>query len=357
MTISIRLFRESDIARWDQYVIHHKNGTFFHMTGWKSLVEKVFGHPSHYLIAEVTEAGDTPGEDDTLPSIAGVFPLFSLSSVLFGKNMISIPFASYGGILADNEQISNTLLDKAADLTRNWDLEYLEIRNENKPLSGLVSKDLYYVFKREITPDHDENLKAIPRKARRMVRVGIKNDLQASFGRTELLDPFYNLLASNYHRLGTPVFSKHYIRCILREFKDNCSILLISTKTGKALCGVLNFYYKEQVIPYYSGAVPESNKYAANDFMYWALLCDAAEKGYRTFDFGRSKKDTGPYHFKRHWGFEPRQLYYQYYLNTLNEIPNVSPSNPKYKRRIEAWKKLPVQVTKLIGPLISKYTA
>ena len=117
----------------------------------------------------------------------------------------------------------------------------------------------------------------------------------------------------------------------------------------------MSFYYKDQVIPYYSGAYPEAQGHAANDYLYWALMSDSAEKGYRMFDFGRSKKETGPYNFKRHWGFEPKPLEYQYYLNKIRELPNISPSNPKYQRRIEMWKKLPLWATKIIGPRIVKY--
>ena len=187
-----------------------------------------------------------------------------------------------------------------------------------------------------------------------MVRKGIKNKLEAKIGGIELLDTFYELFSFSYRRLGTPVFSKKYLANLLKEFEDYSSLLIVY-KDGQALSGVLSFYYKDQVIPYYSGAIPEANRAAANDFMYWALMCDAVERGCKIFDFGRSKKDTGPYHFKRHWGFEPILLPYQYYLNKLQNIPNISPANPKYQRRVEMWKKLPLWATKLIGPHIVKY--
>ncbi len=340
--MNIRLCNDSDHGAWDEYVRNHPTGTFFHLSDWKKVVEESFGHQSHYLVAE----GD-PGK------IAGVFPLFSIKSILFGKSMVSVPFGTYGGILADDEEIETNLYQKAVDLTKGKGLDYLEIRNETKPLPDLPGKDLYYVFKKEISGDDEENMKAIPRKARRMVRQGIKHGLQGDFGK-ELLDPFYDLFAFNYHRLGTPVFSKSYLKNLLETFGDQSSLLLI-TKGGKPLSGVLSFYYKDQVIPYYSGAYPDSQRHAANDYLYWALMSDAAAKGYRVFDYGRSKKDTGPFHFKRHWGFEPKLLHYQYYLNMLDSVPDISPANPKYQRRIEWWRKLPLWATKLLGPPIVKY--
>jgi len=342
--MKISQHNNANATSWDNYVHAHPQGTFAHLSGWKRIFEKAFGHKANYLIAEATE---TPG------TIQGVFPMFAVKSLLFGRSMVSMPFLTYGGILADNDTIRNALYQEAIRLTAAEKLDYLEIRNEQEPLKDLPTKDLYYVFKREISSDDEENLKAIPRKSRRMVRQGMKNDLEARFGGTELLDPFYDLFAFNYRSLGTPVFSKHYLRAILEEFKETSSILLIQ-KHGRPLSGVLSFYYNDQVIPYYSGAYPEARQYAANDYLYWALMSDAASKGYRIFDFGRSKKDTGPYHFKRHWGFEPEPLAYQYYLNRIHTLPDLSPANPKYQRKIELWKKLPLWATRLLGPRIVK---
>jgi FemAB-related protein (PEP-CTERM system-associated) len=352
--IKIRLYNTSDRAAWDAYVTNHPNGTFFHLSGWKEVVENSFGHKSYYLLAESSPTPTDPRSPIPDPRLLGVFPLFSIKSFLFGRSMVSVPFATYGGILADNGEVEQALYEQAIALTKEEGLDYLEIRNEQSLLDSLAVKDLYFVFKKEIFEDDEENLKTIPRKTRRMVRKGMGNGLRAAFGSVELLDQFYELFAFSYHGFGTPVFSKKYLRNILERFKSNSSILIIS-KNGKGLSSVLSFYFKDQVIPYYSGAYPDSRKYAANDYLYWALMSNAADRGCRLFDFGRSKKDTGPFHFKRHWGFEPRPLPYQYYLNNIEELPNISPANPKYKRRIELWKKLPLCATKIIGPRIVKY--
>ncbi|MFW9916770.1 MAG: FemAB family XrtA/PEP-CTERM system-associated protein [Candidatus Thorarchaeota archaeon] len=352
--MEIRLYKSSDRPAWDEYVMSHGNGTFFHLTGWKGLVGKSFGHKSYYLLAVSREGSSTSSSASSGSKIFGIFPLFSVKSPLFGRSMVSVPFATYGGILADNEEVKAALYQSAVRLTRTKALAYLEIRSEDHRLGNLPVKDLYYGFKKEISSVNEENLKAIPRKTRRMVRRGMGHGLRAVFGRRELLDQFYDLFAYSYHGFGTPVFSKKYLENILERFTNDASVLIIS-KNGKPLSAVLSFYFKDQVIPYYSGAYPDARKYAANDYLYWVLMSDATDRGCRMFDFGRSKKDTGPYHFKRHWGFEPRPLPYQYYLNNAKELPNISPANPRYKRHIEFWKRLPLWATKLIGPRIVKY--
>jgi FemAB-related protein (PEP-CTERM system-associated) len=343
--MNIRAYRESDARSWDDYVCGHPEGTFAHLIGWKRIFEKSFGHRAFYLVAE---GGDAAG------SIRGVLPMFAVKSLFFGSSMVSVPFLTYGGILAEDEAVRDALYLEAVRLTDDRKLDYLEIRNEQGRLDGLPVKDLYYGFKREISPDDDENLKAIPRKSRRMVRQGMKNGLEARFGGTDLLDDFYELFAFNYRSLGTPVFPKRYLRTILEEFGEQSSVLLVE-KDGEPLSGVLSLYFEGQVIPYYSGAFPPARRWAANDYLYWALMSHAAARGCSVFDFGRSKKDTGPYHFKRHWGFDPKPLPYQYYMNRIEELPDLSPANPRFQKKIELWKKMPLWATRVVGPRIVKY--
>ncbi|MEW6326649.1 MAG: FemAB family XrtA/PEP-CTERM system-associated protein [Thermodesulfobacteriota bacterium] len=342
--MNIRLFTQTDQPAWDEFALNHPEGTFFHLIGWKKVIERTFRHKSYYIIAEKQN------------KIVGILPSFVVKSPLFGKSLVSVAFGAYGGVLALNEDITSALLNKAQEITRKENLDYFETRNLYRQDPDLPVKDLYYTFRREILPDVEDNLKAIPRKARRMVRVGAdKYKLRSETGRDDLLQEFYEIYARSVRHLGSPVYPKALFRNFLREFKKDCEILLVRTPEGKAIAGVMSFFYKGEVLPYYAGSLPEGKEVAANDFMYWELMKYGCENGYKVFDFGRSKKDTGSFAFKRHWGFEPEPLHYQYYLYNLKDIPNISPVNPRYQRRIELWKRLPLPVTKFLGPMIVKY--
>jgi FemAB-related protein (PEP-CTERM system-associated) len=354
--VTIRFYENKDKTLWDSYVLNHSNGTFFHLIGWRTVIEKTFHHKSYYLIAQKPENPLCDlNNSNNANTIVGILPLFSVKSILFCKSLVSLPFASYGGVLADNQEIGEQLLDKAKEITRSEGLEYLELRNRNGGVGNLPSKDLYVAFKREIFEDLKSNMEAIPRKSRRMIRQGEKAGLTCEFGHEELIPAFYEIFARSYHRLGSPVFSVKLFKNLLGEFGEKANILLIRTREGKPISSVLTFFYKDQVLPYYAGSLFEYRELAPNDYMYWQLMKYGHKKGYRLFDFGRSKVDTGSYGFKRHWGFEPEPLPYQYYLNRIKEIPNISPANPKYQKKIQIWQRLPFWATKLIGPRIVKY--
>ncbi len=328
---------------WDNYVLSHPSGTIFHLTAWKNVIEKTFNHKSTYLTVENQD------------KLCGIFPMFEIKSLLFGHFFISIPFAEIGGPLTDSPDIEQSLIKKASKITQSHNAQYLEIRNRNK-IPGLKTKSLYYNFRKEIFPDHDENLKAIPRKSRAMVRNAIKKNLVSETGH-HLLPEFYKILALNYHRLGTPIFPKKFFKNFLSEYKKNADILLIKTEKNELAAAVLFFIFKDQMIPYYAGSDFTFRQLGPNDFLYWELMKLAVEKKCTIFDFGRSKEGTGSFSFKKHWGFKPQPLAYQYHLAKARDIPNLSPANPKYKKKIQMWQKMPHTLTKLLGPLISKNLA
>src|SRR4030043_343546 len=273
---TIRFYQDLDKERWDSYILNHPNGTFFHLIGWKTVVEKTFHHKSHYLIAEsngnsTNAINSTNPKNSNNPSnsinpsnpinstnpIVGILPLFSVKSFLFCKSLVSLPFAAYGGILADNQQVASQLFDKAKEITCSDGLDYLELRNKDGMIDHLPLKELYVFFRRRIFEDLESNMNAILRKSRRMIRVGEKAGLTHKFGGEELLPEFYDIFARSYHRLGSPVFSIKIFKNLLEELKEQTNILLIRSREGKPISSVLTFFYKDQVLPYFAGSLFE----------------------------------------------------------------------------------------------------
>jgi FemAB-related protein (PEP-CTERM system-associated) len=182
-----------------------------------------------------------------------------------------------------------------------------------------------------------------------MVRKGIHNELRSEID--DSIDRLYRVYAESVHNLGTPVFAKSYFRILREEFQTSSDIVTVLW-SGRAVASVLNFYFRDEVLPFYGGGVRVARALAANDFMYWEVMRRACERGYRVFDFGRSKIGTGSYAFKCNWGFEPTPLVYQFRLAAGRSVPDLNPLNPKLRIFIAAWKKLPLGVATRLGPLI-----
>ena len=267
--------------------------------------------------------------------------------------LVSVPFAVYGGVLAEGAGVAADLEEKARQLGERLGVDCLEVRDRQPgEVTGGVAKDLYVTFRAPLPADPEAVLAQVPRKTRRMVRLGINAGLRGRMARSaEDLDAFYRLFAGNLRKLGTPAFPKALVRNLLGAFGCDADLLLIEHH-GAAVAGVLNLYFRDEVLPYYSGSVEHLNHLGLNNFLYYDLMQKGIARGYHLFDFGRSKVDTGPYRFKRHFGFEPQPMPYRYHLIRASEPPSLNPTNPKYQRAIEVWKKLPLPVTTLLGPWI-----
>jgi len=213
----------------------------------------------------------------------------------------------------------------------------------------LTRPDLYVTFRKRIDADHDKNLKSIPRKQRAMVRKGIQTGLRSVVHRD--VGQLHGIYAQSVRNLGTPVFSRRYFALLAEVFGSDCDILTV-LDDDNPIAAVMNFYFRDEVLPYYGGGTTFARQRAANDFMYWEVMRRAADRDCRLFDFGRSKLGTGAFDFKKNWGFVPQHLCYRYKLAPGAAIPDHNPLNPKYRLFIAGWKRLPVAVANAIGPSI-----
>lgn len=338
--LTIHQLSEDKFSLWDAFVSKSAEATFFHRAGWKTVLESAFGHRGYFLYAERN------GE------IEGILPLAHNKSVLFGNVLVSTPFCVYGGIVADDPEVASALRQAACDLAHSLKVDALELRNMKASNEGWPEKSLYSTFRKSIDSDSDVNMKAIPSKQRTMIRKGIKNGLVSEVG--DHWDRAYRVYSESVRNLGTPVFTNKYFKILKQVFTDDCGVMMISHQ-GKDVAGVVSFYFRDEVLPYYGGSIASARTIkGVNDFMYWELMRRSAEQGIKIFDFGRSKNDTGPYHFKKHWGFTPEPLHYEYSLIAADSAPDINPLNPKYQLFIKAWKKLPLFAANLIGPILAK---
>jgi len=331
------------LREWDDYVDRNDDATFFHRAGWYRVLRDSFDHVPHYLPALDSDGNTT-----------GVLPTFEVKSALFGHYLVSIPFAVYGGAVADSDEIRRLLEDEAATLARKLNVDYLELRCKEKTRDDWPSKSMHATFLRNIEDSDEAILLSIKNKQRAVIRKSLKNDLSREF--PDDIADFYHAYSLSLRNLGTPAFSKRYFQNLKKEFGDDCEVVSIRGEDGLH-CSLISFYFKDQVLPYYGGGLPQSRMSKAMDFMYFDLMCSAGSRGYKTFDFGRSKIDSGSYNYKRHWGFSPQLLHYQYFLVNADNLPELSANNPKYKIMSAVWQKLPLRVCQLLGPLISKYLA
>ena len=339
--IEIRELKPGEEGEWDRFAISSSWGTFFHLSGWRTVVERTLGHRGFYLVAR-NEHG-----------ISGVFPISWVRNKLFGDCLVSLPLAVYGGICAGDKDSYFSLLKAGSDLADRLGVKYLEMRNRTEPFpTSLPGRDLYVTFTQDLSMGPEKLLQGLPRDTRYIVRKSLKAGLEwtEDIG----LQEFYEIYAQSVHRLGTPVFPRKLFDLLRSEFPKSCRLFGVRKGT-KAIAGVFCFYFRDQVLPYYAGALPEFYKDSPNNFMYWNLIAQSCREGVREFDFGRSKRGTGSFSFKSSWSMRTAALPYRYHLARAGEVPHLSPVDRKFRWPIALWKHMPFAWTKILGPKLIRW--
>lgn len=339
--IVIRQFERGEERDWDRFVLSSPFGTFFHLWGWRQVVEKVLGH--QYIPLVALREGQ----------ISGVFPIAQVRNAFFGNSLISVPLAVYGGICANDSDSYFRLLQAGGELATRLDVNYLEMRNRSEPFpTSLPGRDLYLTFTQDLSPGPEKLLQALPRDTRYAVRKSQKAGLEWT---EDLSDAeFYEIYAHSVHRLGTPVFPRELFTRLREAFPGQVRVFGVR-KAKKAIAGVMCFYFRDIAMPYYGGALQGYQKDSPNNFMYWNLMAQSSIEGFREFDFGRSKRGTGSYHFKSVWSMVETDLPYKYHLVKAKEAPHLSPIDKKFQLPVAAWRRMPFSWTKVLGPRVIRW--
>ena len=325
--------------RLDAFLDAQPQAELFHRPAWSLAVERGCGQRAHYLVAEGREG------------VRGLLPLTEVRSPLFGSALVSTGFGVGGGIVGDGAE---ALGDAAWSLAQKLGCLTLEVRGGELPADWQRKEGIYAGFARDLPQGDEAILKAIPRKQRAEVRRAQNFTLDVKIGRSASdLRDHYAVYSESVRNLGTPVFPRSLFSAMLDAFGDDADILTIS-KDGRPVASVFSFYFRNTVLPYWGGGTAEARGLRASELMYFELMRHASARGCTRFDFGRSKLGTGPYAFKKNWGFEPTPLVYAVRTADGAAPREINPLSPKYRLQVELWKKLPLWLANRVGPVIAR---
>lgn len=340
---------DADPVPWNEFASRNPEASAYHLYGWRDVITRAFGHDTRYLTAE------------SASGIVGILPLVVFRSRLFGRYVVSMPFLNYGGVLADSAAAEAALLEGAIHETCRAGASYLELRHTRQLFPHLQAKRHKVGMVLELQSSVDQQWQAIDRKLRNQVRKAKKSGLRATHGGVELLDQFYAVFARNMRDLGTPVYGVRWFREILQAFPGSSRIFVVFS--GQLAVAASLVYWRAasgggrdgrpdtMEVPWAS-ALREFNPQCANVFLYWDMLRFAVAQGFGRCDLGRSTQGEGTFQFKRQWGAEPRELVWEYWTAAGRGVPDLSPKNPRFELAINAWRRLPVGVTRVVGPRI-----
>ena len=326
-----------DRVAWDEFVAAHPRASLYHGNAWREMIVREMRQQDVSLVAK-----------DQSGRLLGVLPLIEMQSRLFGRFAVSLPYFNYGGPLALHGAVEDRLLQAATDIVRAHSLQHAELR-ETRPRATWPVREAKVSMIRRL-PASEQALDAeLGSKLRAQIRRAGRESPDVRIGGAELLDDFYDVFARNMRDLGTPVYGKNFFRAVVAACPQSSHVVVVRLSNRPVAAAILLGFRDMLEIPWAS-TVREANPLGINMLLYRSVLGFAIGRGYGYFDFGRSSVGAGTFRFKQQWGALPLQHYWHYGLREGVGLPQLNPDNPKYRLMIALWQRLPLAVTRLIGP-------
>jgi len=283
-----------------------------------------------------------------------VLPLFEVRSLLAGKLLVSVPYATYGGILGDDEGVRTALASEALGLVNKRGARALELRSASAGVPGLISDERYAVFVRPLPLRVAELATYLPRKARAAVRQAQTRERLSVQHDTALLRTVWRLYTRSMRRLGSINYPYRFFQALVERLATRAWVTVV-WKGDRPVAGLLSFVFRDTVYPYFVGVDERIRCTGAANLLYFAVMERAVRTGLHWFDFGRSRRDNiGAFSFKRNQGFEPQTLVYRRYVPAGQTAPDLSPSNPRFSAARRVWPRLPLALTRPLGSWLSR---
>ncbi len=337
-----RIAAPQDTCAWARYVARAPGATLFHHPDWCETVAQVFGHRAWHLLAT---RGDQP---------VGVLPLVEVNSLLGGRLLISVPYGTYGGILADDAEIARALQRAAVQLTEERRARVLELRSATAQASGFEAVTGYLGFARELPATPDEVGPFLPKRARAAARHARDRDGMTVRHGADQLELVWQLYCRSMRRIASINYPLRFFTELQRRLGDRLWVSVTWAGAAPA-CGTISFVHGDTIMPYVLGANERLRGDGATNLLYWSIMEQAVAAGVRRFDYGRSRADNaGAAGFKKNQGFEPRPLGYQRYVPPGERAPDLKPTNPRFALARRAWTRLPLPVTQILGAWLSR---
>ena len=341
--LTCRLLRDSEYAAWDRFVECHPRSSVYHLSIWRHIFSVAFGK-RWYLIAAFQDG-----------TIRAGLPLVHMKSLLFGNFLVSMPYVNYGGLLTTDAGLAAPLLQEAIALGQQLGAKHIELRHLENHYPQLPVRQEKVSMWLALPGTAQELMGSFKAKLRSQIRKGEKNNLGVRIGSMELLEDFDTVFAHNMRDLGTPVYGRAIFRLTLEAFPDTARVVVVTGENQRPLAaGFLLGYGQRLEIPWAS-SLRQYNHLQSNMWLYWHCLRYACEQGYRFFDFGRCTVGEATFKFKEQWGAQPVSHSWHYHLDGERPLPRLNPQNPKFRLALNVWRRLPLSVTRCLGPAFIKH--
>jgi FemAB-related protein (PEP-CTERM system-associated) len=362
--VDIRVITETTGSDWSRRVHAASGARLAHAAEWLSVVTRAYGHEPLYLVAD-SDAG------------CAVLPAFVVRRPLVGTVVTSMPFLDSGGPCAESPTLAALLVERLVVEARVRGARLVELRCgdrlavDTEPMDGKVNMTL------ALGDGPDALWKRFDKGVRNQIRKAERSGLTVEFGGAAELPAFYDVFVERMRDLGSPVHALSFLREAVDRFGSSARVVVVK-KDAAVIGGLVALTFKDRVVVPWATCLKEHFALCPNMLLYWETIRRASAAGAARFDFGRSTRGSGTYRFKQQWGAQDEPLFWyripvdagrrrsaEAFPPPLAQRATTDPPKPSAKAGAflprstdllaRAWQRLPLAVTRQVGPRIRKY--
>ncbi len=334
---------EADIAGpWRRAVDRLVESRLAHAAEWFRVIPKAYGHEPLYLKAE-----DEEGR-------CGVLPAFIVRRPVLGAIVSSMPFLDGGGPGSSSIDLADALLARLLEEARGVGADIVELRCAGRLAVPSEPADHKVNLTLALPAEPDRLWKQLDGSVRNHIRKAGRSGLTVEMGGAEKLAEFYPIFATRMRELGSPVHARRFFGAVFDAFGAHARAAVVRNG-GAPVGGLIAVAFKDVLTVPWSSCLRQYLPLCSNVLLYWETIRTACLEGFRKFDFGRSTRGSSTHRFKREWGAQEEPLFW-YTLPSSGRPRRFRPSAGRGAALLAgSWRRLPLAVTRSLGPHIRKY--
>jgi FemAB-related protein (PEP-CTERM system-associated) len=327
---------------WQSLVRELRDSNIAHAPEWFTVIRTAYGHDPLYLSAE-----DEDGQ-------RGLLPAFVVRRPFLGPVVTSMPFLDAGGPCCSSTALANFLVDRLIEQARVIGAHSVELRCTERLSLSCQPHEHKVNLTLPLPADPNDLWARFDKSVRNQIRKAERAGLTIEFGGAENLPAFYDTFVVRMRDLGSPVHGWNFLSAVVDRF-GGCARVALARKGATPVGGLVALAFKDRLVVPWAACLNEYFTLCPNMLLYWETLRRACADGFRRFDFGRSTRGSGTYRFKRQWGAQDEQLFWYTIPLTRQTSTSWSPDGSTAGFVTNAWRRLPLSVTRRLGPRIRKY--
>lgn len=331
-----------DFERWQKFIHGREDTHCADLPQWRLIFHDLYGIESH-----------TFGYVERAELVGGV-SVYHVKSPLLGNMLVSCPFFGRGGLYADSAEARQALLQRIEQLAGELRVDFIELRLMHSLPPPFQTNTDFLEFDLELPGSLDAVWQqCLSSNARQNLRKAEKNNLR--FAITADHASCFDLLFQTIRDLGTPFHSKRLFELMVQHLPDHVSFSEVRAG-DRLIAGGVVIRFKDSVITPFIGSLKEHRGSGSNYQQYWGIIRYCFEHDVKRFDLGRSRCASTHVAFKEKWGAVRKQAHYNYQItNPRSNYATVGKPSRLQVLGTEVWKRLPLFITRPIGPSLARY--